>query len=95
MSAAPPEVLMYTRRVCAYCVAAKNLLRAKGVTWREINLDESPQELEAMVQRSGRRTVPQVFIGDRHVGGYDDLVDLDREGKLNPLLGLSPRQAAR
>ena len=82
-----PKVLMYATGVCAFCVRAEMLLRARGVTGIEkIRVDLDPQQREAMVQKTGRRTVPQIFIGGTHVGGYDDLVALDRSGKLDPLL---------
>jgi glutaredoxin 3 len=91
MGTGQPDIVMYTKKVCPYCVAAKNLLRTKGVTWREINVEESPGELEVMMRRTQRRTVPQIFIGETHVGGYDDLAALDRAGELNGLLGLPAR----
>ena len=82
-----PKVLMYATGVCAFCVRAEMLLRARGVTGIEkIRVDLDPQQREPMVQKTGRRTVPQIFIGGTHVGGYDDLVALDRSGKLDPLL---------
>ena len=93
MAAGQPEITMYTKRVCPYCVAAKNLLRTKGVDWSEVNVEEVPGELEKMITRTGRRTVPQIFIGERHVGGYDDLLALEQDGTLNSLLGLGARQA--
>ena len=83
---AQPDILIYSKHVCAYCVAAKSLLRGKGVTYREINVDEDPAELRRMVERTGRRTVPQIFIGERHVGGFDELAELDRRGELDSLL---------
>jgi len=82
-----PKVLMYATGVCPFCVRAEMLLKSRGVTGIEkIRVDLDPQQREAMMQRTGRRTVPQIFIGETHVGGYDDLVALDRSGKLNPLL---------
>jgi glutaredoxin 3 len=84
MSAA---VEMYSTSFCGYCDRARNLLSRKGVTVTEIKVDEKPEDREAMLKRSGgRRTVPQIFIGDRHVGGYDDLAALDRSGELDRLL---------
>jgi glutaredoxin 3 len=78
---------MYTTAVCPYCVAAKGLLARKGVTGiEEIRVDASPQRREEMMTRSQRRTVPQIFINGQHVGGHDDLVALDRAGKLDPML---------
>ena len=81
------KVLMYCTEVCPYCVRAEQLLRAKGVVEIEkIRVDLQPEQREAMIQRTGRRTVPQIFIGTRHVGGYDDLVILERSGEMNRLL---------
>ena len=82
-----PPVTMYSTQVCPYCVMAEKLLLEKGVAHLEkILIDRDPQQREAMMTRTGRRTVPQIYIGDTHVGGYDDLVALDRAGKLDPLL---------
>jgi glutaredoxin 3 len=83
-----PEIVMYSTAWCGYCQRARNLLERKGVAVREIKIDEDPQDRDTMLQRSGgRRTVPQIFIGERHVGGYDDLAALDRAGELDRLLG--------
>jgi glutaredoxin 3 len=79
-------VRMYTTRVCPFCVMAKRLLTSKGVSYEEIRVDESPGVREEMMRISGRRTVPQIFVGDTHVGGFDDLSALDHAGKLDPLL---------
>jgi glutaredoxin 3 len=85
MSAAP--VVMYSTAFCGYCQRARNLLERKGVAVQEIKVDEDFRERETMMKRSGgRRTVPQIFIGERHVGGYDDLAALDRAGELDALL---------
>lgn len=82
-----PKVLMYTTAVCPYCVRAQGLLNRKGVTDIEkVRIDLDPEKRDEMMARTGRRTVPQIYIGDRHVGGCDDLFDLDRAGKLEPLL---------
>jgi glutaredoxin 3 len=82
-----PEVVMYSTTWCGYCQRARSLLARKGVAVREIKVDEDPQQRDIMVERSGgRRTVPQIFVGDRHVGGYDDLAALDRAGELDKLL---------
>lgn len=81
------RVLMYSTGVCPYCVRAEQLLRARGVTDIEkIRVDLEPELREQMMSRTGRRTVPQIFIGDTHVGGCDDLYALDRAGELLPLL---------
>ena len=82
-----PSVLMYSTRVCPYCVMAEKLLLKKGVTQLEkILIDLDPAQRETMMTRTGRRTVPQIYIGDHHVGGYDDLPALERAGKLDGLL---------
>lgn len=81
------KIQMYSTAVCPYCVRAEQLLKSKGVAEIEkIRIDLEPELREQMMQRTGRRTVPQIFIGATHVGGYDDLVALDRAGKLEPLL---------
>jgi glutaredoxin 3 len=78
---------MYATGYCPYCIHAERLLRAKGVTAIDkIRIDEAPARRAEMMERTGRRTVPQIYIGERHVGGYDDLVALDRAGELDPLL---------
>jgi glutaredoxin 3 len=83
-----PKIEVYSTAVCPYCVAAKNLLKAKGLAWEEVRVDTDPAQRDLMLQRSGgRRTVPQIFINNQHVGGYDDLVAADRSGKLAQLLG--------
>lgn len=87
MSAA---VLMYTTAVCPYCIRAKQLLAARGVTAvEEIRVDLDPVRRDEMMEKTGRRTVPQIFIGDTHVGGCDDLMALDAAGELQPLLAAS------
>ncbi|MGE0355562.1 MAG: glutaredoxin 3 [Burkholderiales bacterium] len=81
------KVLMYSTGVCPFCVMAERLLRARGVAELEkVRVDLDPARREEMMQRTGRRTVPQIFIGDRHVGGFDDLAELDAEGGLESLL---------
>jgi glutaredoxin 3 len=81
------KVLMYSTAVCPYCQRAEALLSARGVTQIEkVRIDLDPQRREEMITRTGRRTVPQIYIGDTHVGGFDDLAALDREGRLAPLL---------
>ena len=82
-----PHVKMYTTAVCTYCVRAKQILKAKGVAEiEEIRIDQLPEAREHMMNITGRRTVPQIFIGDTHVGGCDDLMALDAKGGLMPLL---------
>ncbi len=81
------RVLMYTTGVCPYCNMAERLLKSKGVDEIEkIRVDLEPEQRALMMEKTGRRTVPQIYIGDTHVGGFDDLSALDREGKLTPLL---------
>lgn len=85
-----PDIVMYSTAFCGYCQRARNLLERKGAPVREIKIDEDMAERDVMLKRSGgRRTVPQIFIGDLHVGGYDELAALDRAGQLDPLLGKS------
>ena len=80
-------VKMYTTAVCPYCVQAKRLLQARGVEHiEEVRVDANPQERMKMMESTGRRTVPQIFIGETHVGGCDDLMALDAKGGLLPLL---------
>ncbi|MCK0512157.1 glutaredoxin 3 [Aromatoleum buckelii] len=81
------KIRMYATNVCPYCVRAEQLLKRKGVTDIEkIRVDQDPSLRDEMIKLTGRRTVPQIFIGDQHVGGCDDLFDLDHAGKLDPLL---------
>lgn len=81
-----PSITLYTTAICPYCVAAKNFLRSKGREWTEVRIDTDPAEREKMVARTRRTSVPQIFIGETHVGGYDDMMALHRAGKLEPLL---------
>ncbi len=81
------KVIMYTTGFCPYCKMAENLLRAKGVEQIEkIRIDLEPEQRVDMMEKTGRRTVPQIYIGNRHVGGYDDLTQLDHNGELVTLL---------
>jgi glutaredoxin 3 len=83
-----PKIEVYSTAFCPYCVSAKNLLKSKGLEWTEVRIDMDPAQRDAMLARSGgRRTVPQIFINDAHVGGFDDLVAADPSGKLADLLG--------
>jgi glutaredoxin 3 len=83
-------VRMFTTLTCPYCIRAKALLQQRGVTQiDEVRIDLEPGQRAYMIELTGRRTVPQIFIGDTHVGGCDDLVDLDRRGGLLPLLGMA------
>lgn len=82
-----PKVKMYTTAVCPYCQRAKQILKAKGVSEiEEIRIDTQPEQRQHMMEITGRRTVPQIFIGDTHVGGCDDLIALDQRGGLVPML---------
>lgn len=84
------DIVMYSTTFCPYCERARALFRRKGVAFREIKVDDDPAEREVMLRKSGgRRTVPQIFIGERHIGGFDDMNALDRAGDLDPLLGLT------
>lgn len=81
------QVVMYSTAVCPYCVMAEKLLKAKGIDHIEkIRVDLDPEQRAEMMQKTGRRTVPQIYIGDTHVGGFDDLNALDRAGQLDTLL---------
>jgi len=84
-----PEILIYTTNICPYCLMAKRLLDKKGVSYTEINVDSQLGLREEMMRKSKRRTVPQIYIGDVHVGGFDDLYALDQQKKLDALLGLN------
>ncbi len=81
-----PRITMYTTAVCPYCNNAKKLLQEKGVTWEEVRVDTNPELRNEMMEKSGQRTVPQIWIGEQHVGGFMDLWALDKAGKLDPLL---------
>lgn len=84
---AMPRVLMYSTAVCPYCIRAEQLLRARGVVDIEkVRIDLDPERRAEMLERTARRTVPQIYIGETHVGGSDELIALDRAGKLTPLL---------
>lgn len=81
-----PDILIYSTAICPYCVAAKNFLKSRGANWTEVRIDTDPARREEMLARAKRTSVPQIFIGERHIGGYDELVALDRAGELRPLL---------
>ncbi|GAB2903508.1 glutaredoxin 3 [Microbulbifer echini] len=80
------DVVIYTTRFCPYCVRAKQLLKSKGVHYREIAVDNKPELRAQMAEKAGRRTVPQIWIGEFHVGGCDELMAAERSGKLDGLL---------
>ncbi len=84
-----PKILIYTTNICPYCLMAKRLLDKKGVSYTEINVDSQLGLREEMMRKTKRRTVPQIYIGDVHVGGFDDLYALDQQKKLDALLGLN------
>ena len=81
-----PKVVVYGNSSCGYCMAARMLLKKKGVDFENVNVTNDPDALGEMLDRSGRRTVPQIFIGDVHVGGFDDLYALDQSGNLDEML---------
>ncbi len=83
-----PKVVMYTAAFCGYCAGAKSLLEKKGVDYHEIRIDKEAGKRGEMEQRAGRDSVPQIFIGEEHVGGFDELVELDMDDALDPMLGL-------
>lgn len=83
------HVTIYTKAYCPYCVRAKSVLDNKGVSYQEIRIDEQPELRPEMIERAGgRTTVPQIFIGERHIGGCDDMLALNASGQLDPLLNL-------
>ncbi len=84
----PPSsvITLYTSANCGYCVAAKNFLKSRSLSWNEVRIDLDAAERERMLARARRTSVPQIFIGDTHVGGYDDLIALHRAGKLDALV---------
>ena len=84
-----PKILIYTTNICPYCLMAKRLFDKKGVSYTEINVDSQLGLREEMMRKTKRRTVPQIYIGDVHVGGFDDLYALDQQKKLDALLGLN------
>jgi len=86
----PVQVVIFSKPLCPYCAAAKSLLHEKGVAYREIDVSRNAAARDEMIRRSGRVTVPQIFINDRHVGGFDDLSQLDQQGELDPLLHIRP-----
>jgi len=83
-----PKVIIYTTQICPYCIRAKALLRSKRVDFEEIDVGRDPRLQDELRQRSGRRTVPQIFIDDKSMGGCDELRELDAAGELDSLLGI-------
>lgn len=84
-----PAIVMYATQWCGYCAMARRLLEKKGQSWAEIDIDAERGRRDEMISRAGRSSVPQIWIGERHVGGYDDLAALERAGELDALLGRS------
>lgn len=82
-------ITLYSTQTCPYCVQAENLLKRKGLTYNKILVDQSQEEFLIMVNRSARRSVPQIFIGERHVGGFTDLLALEQKGELGQWMGNS------
>ena len=80
------DVTLYTTKFCPYCIRARNFLQDKGIAYQDIAVDHDPQLRREMMQRSGRNTVPQIWIGEQHIGGCDDMLLLERQGRLNELL---------
>ena len=85
-----PDVLLYTTSWCPFCRRAKTLLKEKGVQWNELDIESDPVHRQAMTEASGRNTVPQIFINGTHVGGSDELFELDAKGELDKLLARTP-----
>ena len=85
-----PDITIYSTAMCPYCVRAKMLLQRKGMSWDEKRIDQDYSLMNEMLRRSKWRTVPQIFIDGHHVGGYDDMAELDAMGQLDPMLGLAP-----
>ncbi len=80
------EIIIYSTLICPYCNAAKQLLKSKNLDFQEIRVDQDRQQRQVMVEKSGRTSVPQIFIGEHHIGGFDDLNALNRSGKLDEIL---------
>lgn len=83
---AQPEITIYSSKFCGFCVAAERLFKSKDIEYKLIKVDEDPSQFEYMVEITGRRTVPQIFIGDHHVGGFDELSAINQTGELKALL---------
>jgi len=81
-----PKIIIYSGRLCGYCAAAERLFQSKKAEYELIKVDEDPTQFELMMEKTGRRTIPQIFIGEYHVGGFDDLAELNHSGKLDELL---------
>jgi glutaredoxin 3 len=84
------DILIYSSAICPYCLAAKNFLKSKGLDYREIRIDLDASARKEMLEKSKRMSVPQIFVNGTHIGGFDDMVALDRAGNFNPLLESAP-----
>ena len=84
------DILIYSSAICPYCVAAKNFLKAKGLDYREVRIDLDATARREMMDKAKRTSVPQIFVNGVHIGGFDDMVALDRTGKFSPLLEVAP-----
>jgi len=93
MNAVAPEIVVYSSQFCPFCFRAKAILQQKGAVFTEVNVDGNPQLRQEMTQKAGRHTVPQIWIGERHVGGCDDLMALNASGELDSLLGRNEPEA--
>jgi len=90
LNAPTSPITLYTSAVCAYCMAAKQFLRSHHLEWSEVRIDQDPEARARMIEITGRSSVPQIFVGDTHVGGFDDMMALHRAGKFEPLLAGTP-----
>lgn len=88
MNESQPKIIIYSGRFCGYCTAAERLFQSKKAEYELIKVDENPEQFEHMIEITGRRTIPQIFIDDFHVGGFDDLAALNQSGKLDELLSV-------
>lgn len=85
-SESSPEITLYTTAICPYCVAAKNFLKSRGLSWNEVRIDLDADARATMMSRARRTSVPQIFVGETHVGGYDDMIALHRDGRFESLV---------
>lgn len=85
-----PDIVIYSSAVCPYCIAAKNFLKARGLDYRELRIDHDLDARRDMLEKAKRTSVPQIFVNGAHIGGFDDMVALDRAGKFTPLLEQTP-----
>jgi glutaredoxin 3 len=91
----PPKIVIYGSNTCSYCTAARMLLKKKGASYEDVVVNNAPALREEMENRSGRRSVPQIFIGDHAIGGFEELIMLDESGQLDRLLGISSNDSER